>query len=433
MKKTTVSRGGLISVLAAMILWPSILPAQTATEIKEYQEQLRKARLELEQARLAELQEARTLAGEELTRIQEHRLQELREREARAVLEARLRSDETAWRAQARQEKARARVLAQTIRERQAGEEARAQRGVERAQQVMVQLRSRARIGVSLDARQGREFDGQGALVKGVMDDSPAEEAGLRGGDVITHLDGHSLLAPLAEGMEEELDEYESLPVQRLMALARELEGGEEVEVRYQREGEERSVSLQAAELDDIWTRLEPGALPRGMVFHFDPEEGRRWTFRMPDRGVWVPELEELEKLKGLEELEELDIQVPEIRLRGIRPGWTPEDREVRILRRGDHVALGLGGLFSMGLSLRTLSPELGEYFSSDRGVLVLEVHEDSELGLQPGDVILSIDGREVEDEGDVIRILRSYEEGEPVDFLVKRHGEETRVQGRAQ
>jgi len=82
------------------------------------------------------------------------------------------------------------------------------------------------------------------------------------------------------------------------------------------------------------------------------------------------------------------------------------------------------------GLDLRKLNPDLGEYFSADRGVLVMEVDEDSTLGLLPGDVILSIGDREVEDTEDVYRILGSYEEDETVSFTVMRKGREVRVEG---
>ena len=56
-------------------------------------------------------------------------------------------------------------------------------------------MRAGVRLGLSLNADQDGEYDGQGALVEGVMDDSPAQEAGLEEGDIITHLGGHSLLA----------------------------------------------------------------------------------------------------------------------------------------------------------------------------------------------------------------------------------------------
>ena len=62
--------------------------------------------------------------------------------------------------------------------------------------------------------------------------------------------------------------------------------------------------------------------------------------------------------------------------------------------------------------------------------LLVLAVDEDSTLGLMAGDVIQAIGGREVEDQGDVMRILSSYEDGETVAFTVVRKGSVREVEG---
>jgi S1-C subfamily serine protease len=77
------------------------------------------------------------------------------------------------------------------------------------------------------------------------------------------------------------------------------------------------------------------------------------------------------------------------------------------------------------------LNPELGEYFSASRGALILDVDEDVELDVRPGDVIQDVDGRAVEDSGDLRRILRSYERDEPISFNLVRKGETVTVEGR--
>jgi S1-C subfamily serine protease len=83
------------------------------------------------------------------------------------------------------------------------------------------------------------------------------------------------------------------------------------------------------------------------------------------------------------------------------------------------------------GMELRDMNPELAPYFSTDRGVLVLDVDQDRELGLRPGDVILAIGDREVERVRDVRRILSSYGEEERVTFQVMREGRPIQVEGR--
>jgi S1-C subfamily serine protease len=98
----------------------------------------------------------------------------------------------------------------------------------------------------------------------------------------------------------------------------------------------------------------------------------------------------------------------------------------------GSPLVYSLGGNSAgFGLKLAEMNPGLAEYFSADEGLLVLDVQEDSSLGLAPGDVILSIDGRAIENQRDVMRILGSYEEDEAVSFTVIRKGRETRVEGR--
>ncbi len=68
-----------------------------------------------------------------------------------------------------------------------------------------------------------------------------------------------------------------------------------------------------------------------------------------------------------------------------------------------------------------TLTPGLGRYFGADKGVLVARAPEDATLGLQDGDVIVAIGGREPQNARHAMRILRSYQPGESVDLRVLR------------
>ncbi len=63
----------------------------------------------------------------------------------------------------------------------------------------------------------------------------------------------------------------------------------------------------------------------------------------------------------------------------------------------------------------------LGDYFNTDRGLLVVSVGEQNPLTLKDGDVILSIDGREPESPTHAARILRSYAEGEEAEVEIMR------------
>ncbi len=80
-----------------------------------------------------------------------------------------------------------------------------------------------------------------------------------------------------------------------------------------------------------------------------------------------------------------------------------------------------------IGVSLQNLNQQLGEYFGVEdaKGVLVTEVMDDSpakKAGLEAGDVIIGIDGDEVEDPSDVQEVIRAKEEGDEVTIAVLRN-----------
>lgn len=70
---------------------------------------------------------------------------------------------------------------------------------------------------------------------------------------------------------------------------------------------------------------------------------------------------------------------------------------------------------------LVTVTSGLGKYFGTDKGVLVARAPSDDALGLQDGDVIIAIGGREPQSGPHAMRILRSYQPGETVEIRVLR------------
>src|SRR5436309_10501413 len=103
--------------------------------------------------------------------------------------------------------------------------------------------------------------------------------------------------------------------------------------------------------------------------------------------------------------------------------GWAPNIR----------VMPGMPGMpdmqhfeFSFGmpwgdLELVGLNPDLGEYFGTKEGLLVVKAPADSSLPVKGGDVILSISGRKPSSPSHAMRILRSYEAGETVSIELMR------------
>jgi S1-C subfamily serine protease len=92
-----------------------------------------------------------------------------------------------------------------------------------------------------------------------------------------------------------------------------------------------------------------------------------------------------------------------------------PKVKEMKSLfGRGD-----AGGFGSA--ELLVLSPGLGRYFGTDKGLLVVRAPRDNRLELEEGDVILDIDGRVPSGVSHAFQILGSYRPGEAVKLHIMR------------
>jgi S1-C subfamily serine protease len=246
---------------------------------------------------------------------------------------------------------------------------------------MQIVLNRRARLGVKVNL-QARETDSIGAYLDAVTPGGPAAAAGLRAGDIITKLDGKSVLAG---GAAEDADERRSLPGLRLIELAARLAPGDTVPVEFRRGKERRTVSLV--------TEDDPGLFVRGPGV-------RPFSMR-----VWRDEP------LGDARLPVVDFIEP--------PDLPPAHREFF-----SNSPLGR-------LELAPINPDLGQYFGTREGVLVISAPKDSELGLKGGDVVLSVDGRKPAGPGHLLRILRSYERGETFKLDIVRNRKRETVTGR--
>ena len=269
---------------------------------------------------------------------------------------------------------------------------------------------TRPRLGVTVSTDQDDSYDGQGARVTDVMEDGPADEAGIREGDVITSVAGRSLFTPLEDDLEEDLDLDESIPVQRLLAITRDLEPGESVEVEYLRDGSAMTTTVEVQDLAGMWGRWAAEFGPRMEQFRYEFRP-RMERFRQELR----PQMEQLrEQIR--EQTRDLDLNIEELR--------ELDGMERIVIARS-------GSAARYGLRLTELTPGLGDYFGTDEGVLVTDVDEDSALGLRPGDVILQVGDREATSPSRVGRILATYDDDESVTFRVLREGADIEVVGR--
>lgn len=311
----------------------------------------------------------------------------------------------------------------------------------------------RARIGVWIDG--SRDSAVRGVRLQDVQEDGPAWDAGLRAGDVVTRVDGRSVGEPLPEEDAADASGEASTTVARFRRLVAGLEPGEAVEVEVLRDGESRTFTVTPEVGGTAGMR---GAAPF-LVFR----DGAMSLDREALRELEQDAREMAEELMG--HGDELRMNEEELRAleRGLAPrafGFRGPDGEgewrfemspggegrsafsffggdpcVRLLERSEGGAgavrfLGDGCLD--GVEFVDLNPELASYFDApETGVLVTEVAEEATLGLRAGDVLLALDGREVESADQARRILRSYDEDEEVRLRVIREGREMEVLGR--
>ncbi|MDZ7643213.1 MAG: PDZ domain-containing protein [Woeseiaceae bacterium] len=115
------------------------------------------------------------------------------------------------------------------------------------------------------------------------------------------------------------------------------------------------------------------------------------------------------------ERLEEAARRIAELSARQL-PNFTSEHFEFApgfaFWRSGN----GWGDLEMVGLT-----EDLGRYFGTDKGLLVVRAPDDEDLKLRDGDVIQSIDGREPNSVAHAVRILGSYQAGETMEIEIVR------------
>jgi S1-C subfamily serine protease len=233
--------------------------------------------------------------------------------------------------------------------------------------QVKVMAWGRPRIGVVVDVKPDSAQDKLGARIREVTPGGPADKAGLKAGDIVTRFNGTALGGVKSE------DDDESGPGNKLIDLAHALDTGDTVKVEYRRGAETRKATLVATEMSG--TEL-------GHAYMFQGPDMHGFSYRMPAMGQ-MPRIMEWKGTDG--------------------PGG---------------FRMRIGG---EGLDLIDLNPDLGEYFGSKDGVLVVSAPADTTIPLKAGDVILALDGRKPRSSGHAQRILDSYEPGETIKADIMR------------
>lgn len=73
-------------------------------------------------------------------------------------------------------------------------------------------------------------------------------------------------------------------------------------------------------------------------------------------------------------------------------------------------------------MELVELTPDLGAYFGTDEGILVVRAPSDDALQLQDGDIIIEIGGRKPASTEHAMRILGSFDAGETLELTIMRN-----------
>jgi C-terminal processing protease CtpA/Prc len=202
-----------------------------------------------------------------------------------------------------------------------------------------------------------------GALVIGVTPGGPAAQAGILSGDVISAIAGN----PTAGGQQ--------LPVEIVITTLAEAEGGAPIGIDVLRAGEAMTFEVT------------PQSLPRYARF-----------------------------IRGLPSGDDFEWVMPAL------PDF--DFAAIRNVARDVTSYLDLSELFAsrwQDMELVVLTEELGSYFGTDSGLLVVRSPGRDEIDLSDGDVILSISGREPTSPEHAMKILASFVPGEQLELEIMR------------
>jgi serine protease Do len=246
---------------------------------------------------------------------------------------------------------------------------------------VMVLDGRGAQLGVMVSDVDPKAGSG-GVKIDEVNDDSPAEKAGIKAGDIVVDYDGERVRS-----------------ARQFTRLVQETPDGRTVAIGLMRDGKKQTVNATpeagrmtwnfGPEVDRALREAERGMhgfrfeVPKEYFdFHYDdrtPGEPRRFEYRLPE-GFRIPP-----------------------------PGFQARGR--------------------LGVTVQSMTDDLQEYFGAKNGgALVSSVTRDSaaaKAGIKAGDVIVSVNGRAVVDANDLINKIEDYD-GEVTIVVVRDRKEMT-------
>ena len=262
-----------------------------------------------------------------------------------------------------------------------------------------------------------------GVEVLGVSPDGPSERAGINQGDVIVAVAGRSL-SEIAE-MDDARD--------GLRIAMRDVEADEPLIISVERGDKILDLTVVPEVREPLsWQSVTrfPTA-PR--VPHVTATVRSPHSPEAPDNvirieRIVVPDIDTVEMTAKIEQMRtEIEKRRALRESSMLAPGGDEWEIELHEMSELGHFALEdanvwFGWPMAQGLQLAEIDPGLGEYFKTDRGVLVLKARTDNDLQLESGDVILQVGDTEVNSPAEFMRALRNFESGDELVMNIKRN-----------
>jgi len=238
----------------------------------------------------------------------------------------------------------------------------------------------RPKMGVILQSSgRGSRTDSIGVVLQGVTPGGPADEAGLEAGDIIVRANGQ-VVARVNRG--------DDAPDDKLVRVIEGLEEGDTLAVTYRRGDRTGTANVVVRVME-----------PRNYAFSFSGDSLLRGRlleeFEAPNIEFHAPEL--------FREPRELAFE-PSVLTWSLGRGW-------------------------MNMELAELDPDLGGYFGTTEGLLVVRPPRDEGTQFKSGDVILKIGDRVPTSPSHALRIMRAYEPGETMSIEIMRNRQRQTIQ----
>jgi len=414
-------RNTLISLATAFLLGmvTTVTVANDEDATMQAEEKELQAQLEAEYQKAVALAEQERLsaeasiekAREQLERVSEQQ-KEVAKQHAKESAEAR--AAQQAEMAEMHEELNRARrQLQETQREiaRVNREVSRARAEERHATRFTYTISDRPVIGVILG-----DADDVGVEVLGVSPDGPSERAGIKQGDVIVAIGGEVLAA---------LEESENAS-DALRVVMSDVKADEPLTVTIERADKtiDLTVVPEVREPRAWHTVTRIPSAPHAVVAPAAPGDPAKVV---TIERIVVPEIDTGEIA---EQIAKIRVQVDERRELLEKGVLAPVDSQYEFefhdMSEMGNFALHDANIWfglpmTQGLRLAEIDAGLGEYFKTDRGVLVLKAKADNELQLESGDVILQVGDTEVNSPAEFMRALRGFESGDEVEIDIKR------------